>query len=345
MSEAEIDHQSAGLKHLIVPELTSIAEIDGKPWGPGLDCWTTTRSSGKLTGRLFPFGWLRLLTGKRKIDRLRLISTNVLPEYQKWGLGSVRSPGSFPMPSTFGIQVGEFSWVLESNSFRGVPSSEGVPNEPKSIGFTIFAERLMIQQWLADPFPRLPGNLVCISLMSLLNLFCRNHIHMPQSNVVITGFGVVSSIGIGCESFFKALMAATLGSPFAGGSYRRTCTARDFPSQPPGLWIGGTDLDFDPKQYVRPRKALKVMCREIQPAFAASQLAIDHAGWGERLPADPDGDLSPQMCRCRLWQRNVLRAVPRRWRMSSCTAARRTAASTDRSLAAWPCVTSCRCGC
>ena len=36
--------------------------------------------------------------------------------------------------------------------------------------------------------------------------------------------------------------------------------------------------DFDPKQYVRPRKSLKVMSRDIQLAFAAADLACVDAG-------------------------------------------------------------------
>ncbi len=116
LSESEIDHQSAGLKHLIVPELTSIAEIDGKPVGAGFGLLDYNQVLQKMNGRLLPFGWLKLLIGKRKIDRLRLISTNVLPEYQKWGLGLVTLARILPEAIDYGIQTGEFSWVLESNS-------------------------------------------------------------------------------------------------------------------------------------------------------------------------------------------------------------------------------------
>ncbi len=116
MSESEIDHQAAGLKYLIVPELTSIAEIDGKPVGAGFGLLDYNQIIGRIDGRLFPFGWLKLLVGKRKIDRLRLISTNVLPEYQKWGLGLVTLARILPDAIKFGIEIGEFSWVLESNS-------------------------------------------------------------------------------------------------------------------------------------------------------------------------------------------------------------------------------------
>ena len=116
MSESEIDHQSKGLKHLIVPELTSIAEIDGQPVGAGFALLDFNQIIKKIDGKLFPFGWWKLLTGKRSIDRVRVISTNVLPEYQKWGLGIVTMARILPDAIAYGIRIGEFSWVLESNS-------------------------------------------------------------------------------------------------------------------------------------------------------------------------------------------------------------------------------------
>lgn len=116
MSRGEVDHQAAGLKLLLVPELTSIAEIDGRPVGAGFGLLDFNPLIKQIGGKLFPFGWFRLLTGKRKLKRLRLISTNVLPEYQKWGLGLVTLSRILPDAIDYGIEVGEFSWVLESNS-------------------------------------------------------------------------------------------------------------------------------------------------------------------------------------------------------------------------------------
>jgi len=112
----EIDHQAQGLKHLIVPGMTSIAEIDGRPVGAGFGLLDYNPLIKKMGGRLFPFGWLRILLQKKRLKRLRMISANVLPEYQKWGLGLVTLARILPDAVDFGIQVGEFSWVLESNS-------------------------------------------------------------------------------------------------------------------------------------------------------------------------------------------------------------------------------------
>lgn len=116
MSEAETIEQAEGLKMLLVPEMTSIAEIDGKPVGAGFGLLDYNPLIGKINGRLLPLGWLRLLLGRKKIKRLRLVSANVLPEYQKWGLGLVTLYRILPEALRFGITIGEFSWVLESNS-------------------------------------------------------------------------------------------------------------------------------------------------------------------------------------------------------------------------------------
>ncbi len=116
---------------------------------------------------------------------------------------------------------------------------------------------------------------------------------MPRSNVVITGLGIISSIGIGGDSYFQSLLDKKSG-------IRSLADRTDDGAKPregdriSGIWIGGPILDFDAKQYVRPRKALKVMCREIQTAFAASQLAIDNAGLSDAFPADSAGSVKPE---------------------------------------------------
>ena len=116
MSVAEIDHQAKGLQFLIAPNLTSIAEIDGRPVGSGFGLLDFNPIIKKIDGKLFPFGWFHLLMGKKNLECVRIISTNVLPEYQKWGLGLVTLSRLTPEVLKHGIKVGEFSWVLESNS-------------------------------------------------------------------------------------------------------------------------------------------------------------------------------------------------------------------------------------
>jgi GNAT superfamily N-acetyltransferase len=115
MSEAEVDYMAAELRYLIVPEMTTAAEIDGEPVGAVFGLLDFNPRIRKINGRLFPFGFLRLLMNKKAIKRIRLISTNVIPEYQKWGVGLVLLSRLVPDALAWGIEEGEFSWVSESN--------------------------------------------------------------------------------------------------------------------------------------------------------------------------------------------------------------------------------------
>lgn len=115
LSDAEADHLASGLRHLIVPELTSVAEVDGKAIGVAFGMLDYNPRIKKIDGKLFPFGFIRLLWNRRKIKKVRLISTYVLPEYQRWGVGLVLLARLIPRGVKMGIEEGEASWVLETN--------------------------------------------------------------------------------------------------------------------------------------------------------------------------------------------------------------------------------------
>lgn len=86
--------------------------------------------------------------------------------------------------------------------------------------------------------------------------------------VVITGIGMVTPIGIGRVPFWDALMARQSG----------VASLQAFDSQSCASKVAGEVRDFEPKQYVRPRKSLKVMSRDIQLGFAAADLAMTDSG-------------------------------------------------------------------
>lgn len=87
-------------------------------------------------------------------------------------------------------------------------------------------------------------------------------------DLVITGWGAVSPIGIGPEPFWNSLLhgrgAVRMVEPAEAVNGRR--------------WMAGIVEGFEPKQFVQPRKSLKVMCVETQMAFASSVLACQQAG-------------------------------------------------------------------
>jgi 3-oxoacyl-[acyl-carrier-protein] synthase II len=101
----------------------------------------------------------------------------------------------------------------------------------------------------------------------------------PTPEIVITGIGVVSPIGIGTEAYWTSLCEGRSGIrrfPFFAGP------GGDLP-----VPLGGEVANFDPKRYVRPRKSLKVMSRDIQLAFAAADLAFADSSLDHQA-LDPD---------------------------------------------------------
>ncbi len=115
MSEAEVRATAKGLKLLLATELTTMAEVDGRPVATAFGILDYNPLIKTINGKLFPFGFLRLLFGRKKIKKIRIVSTNVVPEYQRWGLGLVLLKRLVPEIYKWGIEEAEFSWVLESN--------------------------------------------------------------------------------------------------------------------------------------------------------------------------------------------------------------------------------------
>ncbi|MDD5774466.1 MAG: beta-ketoacyl-[acyl-carrier-protein] synthase family protein [Candidatus Omnitrophica bacterium] len=88
-----------------------------------------------------------------------------------------------------------------------------------------------------------------------------------QPRVVVTGIGIVSSIGTGRKPFWKALTAGT-----SGISRITTFDTTGFKCQ-----FGGEVHDFAPERYIEKRR-VKFLGRASQLAIAASSLAIEDAG-------------------------------------------------------------------
>lgn len=84
------------------------------------------------------------------------------------------------------------------------------------------------------------------------------------SRVVVTGVGVVSPIGIGKDDFWASLTNNT-----SGIGYLESMDAEDLPSP-----FGAEVRNFNPATYLRDRKFLKVMSRDMQLGVASANLAM-----------------------------------------------------------------------
>lgn len=115
MSDSEAASVASSLKLLIIPELTTVIELDGKAVAICFGMLDYNPIIKKIKGNLFPFGIFQLLWGKRSIKKVRIIGAYVSPEMQKWGLGIVLLSRMFPDILKRGITEAEFSYVMESN--------------------------------------------------------------------------------------------------------------------------------------------------------------------------------------------------------------------------------------
>lgn len=116
LQPSEALHIGRELRHVIEPKFAAFAEADGRPVGALLALLDYNQIIRKLNGRLLPFGFLRLLFGRRHISTVRAMAMTMAPGYQSSGLGVVLLDYLVGAAEQWGITNYEFSWVLESNA-------------------------------------------------------------------------------------------------------------------------------------------------------------------------------------------------------------------------------------
>ena len=102
-----------------------------------------------------------------------------------------------------------------------------------------------------------------------------------KKEVVITGMGVLSPIGNTLDDYWQALCEGKSGVGVL------SAIQTSLPDKPYGSELS----DFSPKDYVKPKKNIKVMSRDIQMGFVAVALACANAGLileGDEHSVDPE---------------------------------------------------------
>ena len=88
----EVRYLVRQIRHLLVPEFTLAAEIDGRFVAFTIGLPDYNQRLKQIGGRLFPFGFLRLLGGRRQINCLRMLDAHVAPEYRAWAFPRAAAP-------------------------------------------------------------------------------------------------------------------------------------------------------------------------------------------------------------------------------------------------------------
>ncbi len=121
-TEAEIAHTGKKLKPLVREDLIMIAEYDGRPVAFMMTLPNLNEPLKAIGGKLFPFGWARLLWWLRKPkgETMRVPLMGVLKEYQSSRLASqlafmmieyIRRNAN----AHYGSTRGEIGWILDDN--------------------------------------------------------------------------------------------------------------------------------------------------------------------------------------------------------------------------------------
>jgi hypothetical protein len=147
LTESEIAYAGKKLKPIIYNELVRIAEIDGEPVAFMLTIPDINELTKDLNGELFPFNFIKLLwrLRKPKVKRARVPLMGVAKKLHHSRMASMLA---FMMieytrrdcVGKFGIEVGEFGWILEDNT--GMLSIAELPGARVNHRYRIYEKQL-----------------------------------------------------------------------------------------------------------------------------------------------------------------------------------------------------------
>ncbi|MGN6058307.1 MAG: N-acetyltransferase [Sphingomicrobium sp.] len=147
LTEAEIAYAGKKLKPIIYNELVRVAEIDGEPVAFMITIPDINELIKDLNGELFPFNFIKLLWRLRKprTTRARVPLMGVLKKLHHSRMASMLA---FMMieysrrecVGKFGIQTGEFGWILEDN--KGMLSIAELPSAKVNHRYRIYEKAL-----------------------------------------------------------------------------------------------------------------------------------------------------------------------------------------------------------
>jgi GNAT superfamily N-acetyltransferase len=115
VTEAELESFASELKPIIQEKWGLIAEADGEVVGAALSLDDYNQVLAGMSGRLLPFGWLRLLRERRRIDEIRVFALGVKPEYQHTGTAAAFYANVWETCLASNVRRAETGWILEIN--------------------------------------------------------------------------------------------------------------------------------------------------------------------------------------------------------------------------------------
>ncbi len=133
LTDEEIDHMAKAMRPLVDPDLVYFAEVrkngEWEPIAVSITLPDYYQVLKHLNGRLFPFGWLKFLWYRRKIDTARVFALGVVHEWHGRGIDALLYYETAKVLFAKGYRRAEMSWILENNVMmnRSVQFFGGIP--------------------------------------------------------------------------------------------------------------------------------------------------------------------------------------------------------------------------
>jgi GNAT superfamily N-acetyltransferase len=115
ITEEEVAFQAKNLKPILSEDWAMIAEKEGEVVGAALTLPDVNQVLAKMGGRLFPFGWWHFLTGRRRVDQVRVFALGVKKAYQHLGVAAALYQRHRETAERVPQKGGEMGWILEVN--------------------------------------------------------------------------------------------------------------------------------------------------------------------------------------------------------------------------------------
>lgn len=147
LTDAEIAYAGKKLKPIIYEDLVLIAELDGEPAAFMLTLPDINELIADLDGRLFPFGWAKLLWRLRRpqVKRVRVPLMGVAKRLHGSRIATqlvfmLIEQTRRAAVNNYGVSTGEFGWILEDN--KGMVSIAELPGARVNHRYRIFEKAL-----------------------------------------------------------------------------------------------------------------------------------------------------------------------------------------------------------
>ena len=122
LTQPEIDDVGKKLKPIVFEDLIMIAELDGEPVAFMITLPDLNEAIAPLNGKLFPFGWAKLLWWLRK-PKVRTMRVPLMGVVKRLQSSRMASQLAFMMieyirrasVENYGAQRGEIGWILDDN--------------------------------------------------------------------------------------------------------------------------------------------------------------------------------------------------------------------------------------